>query len=82
MKNLDEYITNIPIDDFTPYYEEVYESFSNKFYFNVYENSNKFENSELENKWLFKLFNKEIEPYKASNIIERAYKLYNVNKII
>lgn len=36
----------------------------------------------MENNWVNKLYNKKIEPYKASQIIERAYKLYNVNKIM
>lgn len=77
---LDKYLTTEPVDDFTPYCEEVYDCFSDEFYLEVYEKNSKFENSDLENKWLNKLFNKEVKPYKASKIIEKAYKSYNINK--
>lgn len=76
---IDKYITSIPEDDFTPWCEQVYDSFTEEFYYDeAYQEHVGWENSELENQWLNQLFNKEKEPEEAARIIERAWRFYHL----
>lgn len=89
--SIDKYITSEPYNDgFDEFVEMVYEEYSDDFYNQVYELDTNFENSEIENNWLNKLFDKKI-PYVYSEedfkdiakfsaaMIERAYNLYLKN---
>ena len=79
-KSLDGYLTAEPEDAFTPYCEMVYEAFSDSFYERVYETNLLvgigFPNSNLETKWLEKVFRKGLEPKLGAKIIERAYTFF------
>lgn len=70
--NLDKYLTNPPLDDLENYIEQVYENYSECFYNDL----GSFEDSEKENELLSKLYEKDVNPSKAAEIIERFYYLY------
>jgi hypothetical protein len=74
-KSLDRYLTSEPVDTFTPYCEKVLDAVSDDFYNKHYDNSG-FENSDTENRWLNKLFDKGYSPEEAAKIFERAYMCY------
>jgi hypothetical protein len=79
-KSLDRYLTTEPEDSFTPYADAVIDAFSDSFYERVYETNLLigvgFPNSNLENKWLEKVFNKGLDPKLGAKIIERAYTFF------
>jgi len=55
-QSLDRYLTSEPEDFYTPYVEAVINAYSDEFFVLIEES--KFEDSELENKWLQKLHRK------------------------
>ena len=52
-QSLDRYLTSEPEDDYTPYVEAVIDAYSEEFYQKI--DGTKFEDSDIENKWLEKL---------------------------
>lgn len=56
---LDRWITREPEDNFTPWVEQVMNHFTDEFYKEAYEDRDDFEDSDLENKWLNKLFDRQ-----------------------
>jgi hypothetical protein len=70
-QSLDRYLTTPPETN-DEYFGLIYENYSEDFYNNLKE----FEDSELENKWINELCDKDISPYVGAKIIERAYNLF------
>jgi len=71
---LDRYLTSEPDNGFTDYCEAVTEAFTDEFF-----DKNEtwiIDETEQIDKWLDKLFYKEIEPKQAAKIIERAFNFY------
>lgn len=58
------------------YFEFVYENYSDEFYDSI----EWFSDSNIERRWISKLYYKNIDYKLASQIIERAYKINNLNK--
>ena len=75
-QSLDRYLTSEPEDYFTPYCDEIIEKYiSDDFYKNYYEDS-VLMNSDIEDRWLSKLFRKGYTPEEAAKIFERAFILH------
>lgn len=76
----DRWVTREPEDDFTPWVEAVYDAFSEKFYCQVIDvpldMRSRFSDSEIENRWLNKLFKNDTDPKTAARIIERVHRLF------
>jgi len=73
-KSLDRYLTTEPSSDFDDWCEKVIDKFSFAFW-----NSQEVWIDEYDgqcNKWLNKLYQKQYEPQKAAEIIEKAFKIY------
>lgn len=70
---LDRYITAEPDDIYSTWVEFVFDSISGEFYNMWYYF---LDASDVCNRWLRKLFNKDTDPEIAAEIIERAHKLY------
>lgn len=92
--SLDRYLTSEPQDDFSPWVELVINNFSDEFYKEAYEDRTDWEDSELENKWLNKLYNLQVfvdvddkgrlyetgrhTPESTAKLIERAFRIYKI----
>jgi hypothetical protein len=72
-QSLYRYLTTPPESN-DEYFELIYNNYSEEFL-------EDFEDSELENKWINKLCEKDIDPVDGAKIIERAYRLYTSNII-
>ena len=71
--SLDRYLTSEPPDDFTPWVEHVLDNYT----INM---NTEFEDSEIENKWLNYLYDKEYSPKEAARLIEKTYKkIHEIN---
>lgn len=77
MQGLDRYLTTEPEDGFTPYAEQVIDKLSDEFHREAYVTGD-FENSDTENRWLEKMFRRDVAPEQAAKIIERAYKIFKL----
>lgn len=77
IKGLDRYLTTEPVDNFTPYVEQIVDKFSDDFY---YENQNWLDEYTGQfNKWCNRIFDrKDWSPEQAAKIIERTKRLYKV----
>ena len=70
MKGLDRWLTKAPDNDFTDWCEIVVDNYE-------FEEDENFDMSKLEDKWLDKLYNKDMySPEQCAKIITRAYKRY------
>lgn len=76
--DLDRYITTPPDDNFTPWCEMVDNKFTDDFY---NRNTDWITTPSGQcNKWLNELYNRNIEPEKASLLIERAYSIFIITR--
>lgn len=74
-QSLDRYLTSEPEDNYTPYCEQVLgNEISNEFH-KAHEDW-LFQDGGLCDEWLWKLYDKGIEPSRAAAIIERAHRMY------
>lgn len=73
-------LTTSPTYNLTVFTDAVYDCYTPNFWRGVYEvpvtMRNRFPDSDIEQRWLNKLFAKDIEPDVCSKIIERAHKMF------